>query len=58
MRFAGMTKPGNTITVSGKVIDKKAEAGKNLIICEVTATDETGDVKVTGQFEAALPSKK
>jgi len=53
IRFAGMTKPGNTITVSGKVIDKKP----GLIICEVTAMDEKGDVKITGQFEAALPSK-
>lgn len=57
VRFAGMTKPGNTITVSGKVIDKKQEAGENLVICEVVAQDETGDVKVTGSFSAALPLK-
>lgn len=57
VRFAGMTKPGNTITVSGTVIDKKQEAGENLVVCEVKAQDETGDVKVTGSFSAALPLK-
>jgi acyl dehydratase len=57
VRFAGMTKPGNTITVTGKVIDKKSQGGMNLITCEVTAVDETGDVKVTGSFDAALPTK-
>jgi acyl dehydratase len=57
VRFAGMTKPGNTITVSGKVIDKKQEGGENLVVCEVVAQDETGDVKVTGSFSAALPLK-
>ena len=39
VRFAGMTRPGNTIT------------------CEVVAHDENGDVKITGHFDAALPSK-
>jgi acyl dehydratase len=55
VRFLGMTKPGNTITVTGKVIDKKADG--NIIVCEVQAADETGDVKATGQFMAKLPAK-
>ena len=57
VRFAGMTKPGNTITVTGKVRDKRSQSGQNLITCDITAMDETGDVKVTGSFDAALPSK-
>ncbi|MGC9324092.1 MAG: MaoC/PaaZ C-terminal domain-containing protein [Desulfomonilia bacterium] len=57
VRFAGMTKPGNTVTVTGKVTDKRTEAGQNLVICELTVADETGDVKITGNFTAALPSK-
>ncbi|MBN2179000.1 MAG: hypothetical protein JW743_06180 [Deltaproteobacteria bacterium] len=57
VRFAGMTKPGNTITVTGSVTDKRVEDGNNIIVCEVAAKDENGDVKVTGKFEAALPSK-
>lgn len=55
VRFSGMTKPGNTITITGKVIDKKD--GDRRIVGEVVAQDETGDVKLTGNFEAVLPSK-
>ncbi len=57
LRFAGMTRPGNTITITGKVIDKRKQAGENLITCEVVAVDEALDVKVTGSFDAALPTK-
>ena len=55
VRFQGMTKPGNTITVTGKVIDKMIDG--NIIICEVQAADESGDIKATGQFTAKLPNK-
>jgi len=57
VRFAGMTRQGNTITITGRVTDKRSAGGENLITCEVTAADETGDVKITGSFEAALPLK-
>jgi acyl dehydratase len=57
-RFAGMTKPSNTVTVTGKITDKRIEAGENIISCEVVAQDENGDVKITGHFEAALPNKR
>jgi acyl dehydratase len=57
VRFAGMTRPGNTITITGKVIDKRKQAAENLITCEIVAVDEAGDVKVTGSFDAALPTK-
>jgi len=57
VRFAGMTKPGNTITVTGSVTNKRVEDGNNIIVCDVAAKDENGDVKITGKFEAALPSK-
>ncbi len=57
VRFAGMTKPGNTITVTGSVTDKRVEDGNNIIVCDVAAKDENGDVKITGKFEAALPSR-
>lgn len=54
VRFVSPTKPGDAITVSGKVTDKKAE--EKLIVCEVTASDQRGQVKLTGFFEAVLPS--
>ncbi len=55
VRFSGMTRPGNTLTITGKVIDKKTTG--NRITCEITVVDETGDIKLTGRFEAELPSK-
>jgi len=57
VRFAGMTYPGETITVSGTVTDKRKDNGRNLITCEVTAADQNGGVKISGSFVAALPSR-
>jgi acyl dehydratase len=68
VRFAGMTEPADlndfentsaraTITVSGKVTNKYEEGGEKLIDCEIEAADGNGDVKITGSFTAALPSK-
>ncbi|MBN2284581.1 MAG: dehydratase [Deltaproteobacteria bacterium] len=57
VRFAGMTQQNSTITVSGTVTDKRVENGENIITCDLLAKDQDGDVKITGKFEAALPSK-
>lgn len=54
-RFSAVTKPGDVITVTGKVVDKKNEEG--LIICELQATDQKGEVKINGRLEAILPKK-
>ncbi len=53
VRFKGVTRPGDVITVTGKVIDKKD--ADHFIVCEVQAADQKGDVKISGQFEAVLP---
>lgn len=58
VRFAGMSKPGNTITISGSVTEKRVVNGENIVTCSVVAKDEHGDIKVSGSFDAALPSKK
>lgn len=57
VRFGGMTRSGDVITVTGSIKDKRTDKGKNLITGEVVAADQNGDVKVTGTFEAALPGK-
>jgi acyl dehydratase len=57
VRFSGMTRPGNTITITGTVLEKKEQGGEHIVVCEVLARDETGDVKITGSFSAALPSR-
>ncbi len=57
VRFSGMTKPGSTISITGKVLDKRVENGENIIFCEVVARDENEDVKIIGHFEASLPNR-
>ena len=47
VRFKAMTRPGEKITVSGKVVEEKADR----LICEAQAANEAGEVKVQGFFE-------
>lgn len=54
IRFRQKTYPGESIQVVGKVLKKKEN---NRIVGEVTALNEEGEVKVSGTFEAVLPSK-
>lgn len=55
VRFANMTKPGDKITVSGKITAIQREQGT--LTGEVTAVDQTGNVKIKGTFEAQLPTR-
>ncbi len=68
VRFAGMTMPADvndmenttaraTVTVTGKVVNKAEENGDKVIECEIQTADANGEVKITGTFKAALPSK-
>jgi acyl dehydratase len=54
-RFIGITRPGDIITISGKVIEKKES--DNRIVCSLAAKDQHGELKIKGSFEAQLPSK-
>lgn len=54
VRFKKMTRPGESIQVSGRVIEKKEN---NRIVAEVFASNEDGEVKLAGTFEAVIPSK-
>jgi acyl dehydratase len=58
VRFRGMTRPGDVITVTGNVTGKKGDGPARSITCEVTAADQKGEVKIVGSFEAVLPSGK
>lgn len=57
VRFAGMTRPGDVVTVTGKVTEKKEVGGEKRIVCEVTAKNQKDALLVAGSFEAALPSR-
>ena len=54
VRFSKMTFPGESIHIIGKVLEKKAD---NVMVGEVQAINTEGDVKVSGIFEAKLPSR-
>ncbi len=57
VRFRGMTRPGDVITVSGKVTDKSSDGPVRSITCEVTVADQKGEAKIVGTIEAVLPSR-
>ncbi|HRI56761.1 MAG TPA: MaoC/PaaZ C-terminal domain-containing protein [Anaerolineae bacterium] len=54
VRFTGISRPGDEITVSGKVLEKFEAEGEQRVRCEVEAADQTGHRKVKGDFVAAL----
>lgn len=55
VRFVGMTRPGDVITVRGKIKEIQQEAGEYRLTCEVTASDQEGNLKLVGSFVATLP---
>ncbi len=57
VRFGGMSKLEDVIIISGSIKNKRTENGENIVTGEVTAIDQNGDMKVSGSFDAALPSK-
>jgi acyl dehydratase len=57
VRFAGMTRPGDVVTVTGTVTAKKEEGNEKRIVCELTAKNQKDALLVAGSFEAALPSR-
>ncbi len=56
VRFATRVWPGDTITCQGRVTKKYDEVGERRIDGEVAATNQKGEVAVSGTFTAALGS--
>ncbi|RLL46866.1 3-hydroxyacyl-ACP dehydratase [Oceanobacillus piezotolerans] len=54
VRFKKMTRPGESIHISGKVLEKRES---NTIVGEVLACNTDGEVKLAGTFEAIIPSR-
>ncbi len=49
-KFKGMAKPGETLVCTGKVKKKKEHDGKKLLIVELSAASESGDVKAVSEI--------
>ena len=54
VRFTGISRPGDEITVTGQVLEKLEADGEQRVRCQVEAVDQTGHRKVKGEFVAAL----
>jgi acyl dehydratase len=52
-----MTHLGDVITCTGTITDKSETNGEGRISGTVQAADQTGNVKVSGTFVAALPKR-
>lgn len=57
VRFVAMTRPGDVITLKGKVTNKRQSGGDNLVDCELWAEKQDGARTVTGDATVALPSR-
>ena len=56
-RFTGMTHLQDVITCTGTITNKYEVDGEGRIVGQVQATDQTGQVKLTGSFVAAMPKR-
>ena len=57
VRFAKQTWPGETFSTKVSVTGKRKEDGDNLVDLECTLVNQDGEVKVSGEATAALPSR-
>ncbi|TMC66055.1 MAG: dehydratase [Chloroflexota bacterium] len=57
VRFRGMTRLDDMITCTGTITEKYEADGEGRIAGKVQATDQNGDVKISGTFVAALPRR-
>jgi len=52
IKLTNPTRPGDTITVTGRVADKLVEDGKKFIVCEVRADNQNGKLVAIGTVKA------
>jgi acyl dehydratase len=57
VRFKGMTHIDDVITCTGTITEKHEVDNEGRITGKVRATDQNGDVKITGTFVAVLPRR-
>ena len=57
VRFTAMTRPGDVVTLKGKVTDKKTADGENIVECEIWAETQDGAKTITGTATVALPGR-
>ncbi|RJP26916.1 MAG: dehydratase [Candidatus Abyssobacteria bacterium SURF_5] len=58
VRFAAMTRPGDVITLKGKILGKRETGGDSLVDCELWAEKQDGTRTVAANATVALPRRK
>ncbi len=48
---------GDTTWCKGKVVDKREEDGRKVVVCEIWCEDQRGDITAKGMATAELPSR-
>ncbi len=55
VRFTSVTRVGDVLTCTGRVVEKREEGGERRVRVRIEAADARGDVKVAGEAVVALP---
>lgn len=54
VRFTAITHVGDTVTCSGKVVEKHQQGAEQLVRLEIKATNQNGELKVVGEAVVAF----
>ena len=57
-RFKSISRPGDILTISGFVNEKRIENDQGIVTCEIQVADESCDVKASGTFQVAFPLER
>lgn len=55
VRLTRIVRPGDWLTTRAKVVDKKEEDGKNVVVCEVRLTNQDKEDVIIGSAKATFP---
>lgn len=57
VRFVDMVRPGDELTIKGRVKEKYIKDGLNYVDCELVSENQIGDKTIIGNATAILPSR-
>ncbi|PKN82386.1 MAG: hypothetical protein CVU47_03275 [Chloroflexi bacterium HGW-Chloroflexi-9] len=57
VQYRAINQKNDTLTVTGKITDKKVEAGENRVYLEMNVVNQNGDPTCPGHAVVVLPSK-
>ena len=55
IRFKAPTRPGETVTVSGKITKLKKNGGQTTVTCSILCSNSKGEAIITGEAVLAVP---